>query len=172
MFRLPEHLRIRLKRPFGTLYPTLESVLPIIADRPVYTVGDVVTHRLLRLGIIPAVAIIDGMSMRSPCGKRPHSYAPLIHTRNPAGTITHELIEAIGNALKETPAIIFVEGEEDLAVIPLIIAAPEGGVVLYGQPEEGVVLRLIDGRAKEEAASILSQFLVNGGNNRAAIDFK
>ncbi|MDH7594227.1 MAG: GTP-dependent dephospho-CoA kinase family protein [Methanomicrobiales archaeon] len=163
MFRLPEHLRRQLKRPFGTLYPSLESVLPLIEDRPVYTVGDVVTHRLLRLGITPAIAIIDGMSMRSPCEKRPQAYAPLIHTRNPAGTITHELIEAIGRALKETPAIIFVEGEEDLAVIPLIIAAPDGGVVLYGQPDEGVVMRLIDRRAKQEAESILSQFLMNEG---------
>jgi hypothetical protein len=34
---------------------------------------------------------------------------------------------------------IIVEGEEDLAVIPLICLLPENSLVVYGQPDEGVV---------------------------------
>jgi uncharacterized protein (UPF0218 family) len=33
--------------------------------------------------------------------------------------------------------VIFVDGEEDLAVIPLVIAAPDGAAILYGQPGKG-----------------------------------
>ncbi len=158
MFRLPNRLRDRLRKPFGTLYRDLAEVLPLLSGKAVYTVGDVVTHRLLRLGITPDIAIIDGMSMRSPCVKRPKIKARCLRARNPAGAITAELISAIEDALAHTPAIVMVEGEEDLAVIPLVLAAPEGGVVLYGQPNEGVVMRLIDSVAKAEAQSLFTEF--------------
>ena len=68
------------------------------------------------------------------------------------------LIEALGLALADPPTLIYVEGEEDLAVIPLVMAADEGGVVLYGQPGEGVVVREVDGKAKEKAKEMLALF--------------
>ena len=52
-----------------------------------------------------------------------------------------------------------VDGEEDLAVIPLVIAAPDGAIVLYGQPHQGVVLRTVDCAAKETACNFLSHFI-------------
>jgi uncharacterized protein (UPF0218 family) len=55
--------------------------------------------------------------------------------------------------------VIFVDGEEDLAVIPLVLAAPSGAAVLYGQPGEGVVLRIVDASAKREAETILKAFV-------------
>jgi len=78
--------------------------------------------------------------------------------KNPAGTLTDELIDALGLALADPPTLIYVEGEEDLAVIPLVMAAEEGGVVLYGQPGEGVVVREVDGKAKEKAKEMLALF--------------
>ena len=56
-------------------------------------------------------------------------------------TLTDDLIRALERAINRNPVMIFVEGEEDLAVIPLVIAAPDGAVILYGQPHEEVVLR-------------------------------
>jgi uncharacterized protein (UPF0218 family) len=79
--------------------------------------------------------------------------------KNPAGTITDELVAGIDDAIKNPPATIFVNGEEDLAVIPLVIAAPEGVVVLYGQPHKGVVVRTVDLQAKQEAQELLSHFV-------------
>jgi GTP-dependent dephospho-CoA kinase len=46
-----------------------------------------------------------------------------------------------------------------LAVIPLVIAANEGTVILYGQPGEGVVFRLVDREAKEKARDMLTYFI-------------
>jgi len=43
-----------------------------------------------------------------------------------------------------------VDGEEDLAVIPCVLMAPEGSLILYGQPGEGVVLVETD-KVKETA---------------------
>jgi hypothetical protein len=55
-----------------------------------------------------------------------------------------------------------VEGEEDLAVIPLVLAAPTGALVLYGQPGEGVVLRCVDREARKAARTFLSRFIADG----------
>lgn len=159
MLRLPEAQRDLFKKPFGTLYRGIEELLPRLEGRAVYAVGDVVTHNLLDAGIVPDIAIIDGYTMRTPCTRSPLLKARRMTTKNPAGTITDELVDAIERAVRDPPGVIFVDGEEDLAVIPLVLAAPDGAAVLYGQPGEGVVLRIVDASAKREAESILKVFV-------------
>jgi hypothetical protein len=162
MFVLPTESRQLFKDPFGTLYRDIHSVLPELAGRTVYSVGDVVTHTLQQNGITPAIAVVDGKTMRSPCTMLPDISGSCIHVINPAGTITDELIDALTHAIDHTPVTILVDGEEDLAVIPLVIAAPLASVVLYGQPNEGVVLRVIDDHAKAAAHKLLDQFARTG----------
>ncbi|RPJ54323.1 MAG: DUF359 domain-containing protein [Methanobacteriota archaeon] len=159
MRRLPEEHRSAFQKPFGTLYHTIDQVIPLLAGKIVYTVGDVVTHSLTRRGIVPAVAIIDGHTMRAPCSRTTDLSSRRIVAKNPAGTISEDLVEAVGDAVARPPAVIFVEGEEDLAVIPLVLAAPEGSLVLYGQPREGVVLRVVDDEAKRIAAKLYACFV-------------
>jgi hypothetical protein len=79
--------------------------------------------------------------------------------KNPAGTLTEELIRALDHAIMHPPATVIVDGEEDLAVIPLVIAAPDGAIVLYGQPHQGVVLRRVNKKAKETAHNFLTHFI-------------
>jgi uncharacterized protein (UPF0218 family) len=158
MLRLPEGERHLFKSPFGILYPDIKEIIPLLGNTPVYTVGDIVTYRLLQLGIRPDVAVIDGHTMRVPCNRTPAEYSRRITVPNPAGTLTPELIDALAEAVAHPPALIFVEGEEDLAVIPLVISAPEGAVIVYGQPGKGVVMRAVDGEAKRRASELLSHF--------------
>jgi uncharacterized protein (UPF0218 family) len=82
-----------------------------------------------------------------------------IRVENPPGTITDELTRAIGEAVTSTPVTIFVDGEEDLAVIPLVLAAPDGTIVLYGQPHKGVVLRRVNAEAKSAARALMKHFI-------------
>lgn len=159
MLRLPEVHRDLLKIPFGTLYRDISELLPCIEGRAVYAVGDVVTHNLLGAGVVPDIAIIDGYTMRTPCTCSPLLQARRVTARNPPGTITDELVAAIDDVVRDPPGVIFVDGEEDLAVIPLVIAAPPGSAVLYGQPGEGVVLRIVDASAKRDAEAILDLFV-------------
>jgi len=159
MFRLPEQERHLLKKPFGILYPDVKEALPLLSGKKVYAVGDVVTQRLLHYGIIPALAVIDQRSMRVPCESIPEYRTHRFSARNPAGIITDELIDSIEQALRVEPSLIIVEGEEDLAVIPLVLRAAEGGILLYGQPREGIVLREITPEAKREAEILLSHFI-------------
>ncbi|MDD1655951.1 MAG: GTP-dependent dephospho-CoA kinase family protein [Methanomicrobiales archaeon] len=163
MRRLPEDIRSELKKPFGELYPSLSAILPRLRGHVVYTVGDVVTHHLVRAGVTPDVAIIDGHTMRTPCTRVPSLPCRRIEARNPRGTISDELILAIRDAVAHPPAVIVVEGEEDLAVLPLVLEAPTGALVLYGQPGEGVVLRRVDREARKAARAYLSRFIADGG---------
>jgi hypothetical protein len=158
MFTLPEEHRKLFKEPFGELYKEMEEILPLLATSTVYTVGDVVTHNFQKAGRIPAVAVVDGFTMRSPCNNAPLVSGECVRVRNPAGTLTKSLIEAIGHAVAHPPMTIVVEGEEDLAVIPMVIAAPLGSVVLYGQPNEGVVLRTVTPEAQVLARQFLERF--------------
>ncbi|HIJ05971.1 MAG: hypothetical protein XE11_0178 [Methanomicrobiales archaeon 53_19] len=159
MLRLQDEFRDLFRRPFGILFPDISDVIPLLSGRVVYAVGDVVTDSLLSRGIFPDIAVIDGYTMRSPFLRTPlYAGASHIRVNNPAGMITPDLIAGIERALADPPALVFVDGEEDLAVIPLVIAAPDGVFVLYGQPGEGVVLREIDSAAREEAQVLLSYF--------------
>ena len=159
MFTLPEEHRKLFKEPFGELHHSIEEILPLISRGTVYSVGDVVTHNLQRNGITPAIAVIDGHTMRSPCSHMPALRGECINVKNPAGTLTDDLIRALTYAVLHPPVTITVEGEEDLAVIPLILAAPLGAVVLYGQPHKGVVIRTVNREAQRTAQHLLDHFI-------------
>jgi hypothetical protein len=158
MLTLPEEHRKLFKEPFGDLHRNINEILPLLADQIIYSVGDVVTHNLQNAGITPDVAIIDGFTMRSPCSTQPSPKGSCIRVKNPAGTLTEDLIHAVNNAIASPPVTIVVEGEEDLAVIPVVMAAPLGAIVLYGQPHKGVVLRRVTPEAKLVARQFLERF--------------
>jgi uncharacterized protein (UPF0218 family) len=82
----------------------------------------------------------------------------VIHVKNPAGCITSALSAAAHIAAGSFRVVIQVNGEEDLAVLPLAQAAPEGSLILYGQPGEGVVVLEISPETKKQAADLLDRF--------------
>jgi uncharacterized protein (UPF0218 family) len=159
MLTLPEEHRKLFKEPFGELHQNIEEIIPLLSKGTVYAVGDVVTHNLQKNGITPAIAVIDGHTMRFPCSHMPAHRGECINVKNPAGTLTDELIRALTYAVSHPPVTINVEGEEDLAVIPLILAAPLGAIVLYGQPHKGVVMRTVDTEAQRTAQHLLDRFI-------------
>jgi len=159
MLTLPKEHRKLFKEPFGELHHSIEEIIPLISKSCVYAVGDVVTHNLQRNGITPAIAVIDGHTMRSPCNQMPALRGECINVKNPAGTLTDELIHALTYAVLHPPVTINVDGEEDLAVIPLILAAPIGAIVLYGQPHKGVVMRTVNREAQQTAQHLLDHFI-------------
>ncbi len=155
---LPPERRHHFQAPFGTLYPDFHDVLPLLPGRTVYAVGDVVTRNLLEAGVTPDLVVVDGFTMRAPFAGADKDGQGWIRVRNPAGTITQALEQALKEAVRSKPARIFVEGEEDLAVIPLVLVGEEGALVLYGQPGEGVVVRPIDADARVKAQEYLAFF--------------
>jgi uncharacterized protein (UPF0218 family) len=158
MLKLPEQQRHLFRKPFGTLYPSLDPVLPLLKGRLFFSVGDVVTDYLLRAGYPPAVAVIDGQTMRRPHEGVDVGAFQVIHVKNPAGYITQDLTRAAREAVAALNTVVQVDGEEDLAVLPLALAAPDRSLILYGQPREGVVVLEISPLVKEQTRSLLDRF--------------
>jgi len=176
--RLPEKLREELKKPFGTLYRGNETACIEDAKRDfesptkLISVGDVVTFYLIKSGTIPDIAIVDGMVMRKPAPKEmiEGTKVPeftMTTVINPAGKITEELVRTIQDAMKsDRPTRVFVQGEEDLATLPAIILAPQSSVVIYGQPNEGVVVVNVTSAKKDETRAVLQQMEGNSWKSK------
>jgi len=52
-----------------------------------------------------------------------------------------------------------VEGEEDLLTLVVMVTAPLGSLVVYGQPNEGLVLVEVNGEAREKACLFLENMI-------------
>lgn len=113
-------------------------------------VGDASYENLLSVGVKPHLAILDFMVKRKPYKK----YPAKVTVSNPAGVITSSLWTVIGENL-DSGGIIGVDGEEDLAVIPAVLEADFDDVVLYGQPDEGMVYIKVDEDVKQKIAMLL-----------------
>jgi uncharacterized protein (UPF0218 family) len=160
LVRLPEEVRGELKNPMGPIY-TDGTKLVATVDGPLVTVGDVVTYHVQLAGTRPQVAVIDRQTERTPVEA---TIAEALGSgdvivENPAATITEDLVRALVEGLaSEEPVTILVEGEEDLATLPAILAVPEGGSVVYGQPGEGMVHVRVTAAVKEEVRALLHRF--------------
>jgi len=160
---LPGALRPELKEPLGPIFSDAESLLGAATD-PIITVGDIVTYHLLEAGRVPAVALVDERTERSSVDPEIRAsitgFDRTIPVSNPPGTLTAELLEALGTAIAgagEGPTLVDVDGEEDLATLPAILLAPEGASVVYGQPGEGMVHVPVDRAGTDRARELLSR---------------
>ena len=82
----------------------------------------------------------------------------VIKISNPAATITQALWDAVESAVNDKGSVrIEVNGEEDLATIPCVILAPIGTVIVYGMPNQGLVVARVDEKRKELAQKALAK---------------
>ncbi|MCQ2976484.1 MAG: GTP-dependent dephospho-CoA kinase family protein [archaeon] len=145
MFVLKEDLIHKFKEPLGELFPDFNDALPAIKEAKfLISVGDQTAKNLVDNDIIPDLGIIDGRIQRKDHNHTIITAENILDAENPAGTITKDLWETIEFAINTTlndkeKRFIVVKGEEDLAVLPCILLAPAETVILYGQPNEGLV---------------------------------
>ena len=169
IYKLTPALRDDLKTPFGTLYPGKgESCLAKVVkalDKPpkIISIGDVTTFYLIKAGVVPDMCLVDDQTMRLPVdhevrkGTSHHTFKEL-RVSNPAGVVTQALMDLIKDNMSSTePVRIFVDGEEDLAVIPACLYAPTGSAVIYGQPNEGVVVVKVTEEKRKETKALLDK---------------
>ncbi|BCU70698.1 GTP-dependent dephospho-CoA kinase family protein [Stygiolobus caldivivus] len=162
-FILPNNLRNQLAKPYGILFINDHKLFNFLGARGssrIITVGDVVTRTLLSHNIIPFLPIIDGKTKRKiEVGEE------IISERvvNEAGLIRLSAILKIERLLKSETSrgkVLYVEGEEDLLVIPAVIYGRNGDIVLYGQPNAGVVALVIDNFMRKRVLEIFTKFKV------------
>lgn len=161
---LKPELRRELKNPLGRLIKgtpkqTMKQLNKLIQkNKPPYviSVGDVVSQNILKAGIQPHILIVDGRVMREQTQEINAPDRRRINVKNPAGAIAPQTWNIVDHTLKQkTPTIIAVEGEEDMLTLVAVMKAPLNSLVVYGQPNEGVVAVKVDKTAKHKVNLII-----------------
>jgi len=166
VLRLQESLRAELKEPLGPLYTEAEVLLEDTTE-PLIAVGDVVTAHLLEAGYTPAVALVDERTERAAVEDwvadaiaTAEGFDYQVTVSNPAATLSVALLLALRAAITDADTastLLIVGGEEDLATLPAVLAAPEGATIVYGQPGEGMVRVPVDPDTTARARDLLSR---------------
>ena len=164
-----------LKTPMGQIYSGPEDMPEVAMSSAleslpmkrgsIIAVGDVTVKTLLDMEIVPDIGLIDGMTKRTALSESEivdmDRFDESKQTSNPAGCLTPSLLDSIEEAIfSQNSVVINVDGEEDLAPLYIHCLAPIGSVILYGQPNVGVVSQITTLAVKERCRELLSMFEV------------
>jgi len=163
---LTPKLREKLKAPLGLLIQgsfryTMKKLKELIEEAPpekLIAVGDRVSRNMISKDMPLDVVIIDNKVMRKPIKPVELGTDRTYRVTNPAGTISPEAFKAIKEAVSlEGRSKILVEGEEDLLTLVAVLSAPNGSMVVYGQPKKGIVIVQVTEDSKRRIREILEQ---------------
>lgn len=165
--RLPVALRTRLQQPMGQLFSGTEAdwyvaqqacLVTLHQAQPplVVAVGDIVSQLMREVEGVQTLSVIDYVTRRTKKLEVSASY----DVQNPAGMICEAAAKLIIAHVQDAAAhgTVRIDGEEDLLVIPAVLAAPLGAVVLYGQPDEGIVAITVTEQKKQDVLALAKQF--------------
>ncbi len=165
--KLPDTLREKLHKPFGTIIEDPQAFLKQLPSELIISVGDVTTTNFNKWGIKQKLSIIDFTVERKKSYETIkqlgfHNDEEVFSIHNAPGIITRDVWKAITQVLQQFQTqkqfVIFVEGEEDLFVIPLLLCLPLGYHIFYGQPHVGLVHIVVTLEAKEAMLNIIRGF--------------
>jgi len=157
---LPENLRSVLKQPWEGI---LSEIPEGIDGSKIVAIGDVTVQEFNKKNVGQFLSIVDFLVQRQ---VKFHQLSELglgdqnvQKVKNSHGTITPELFQAIKEAFgNEDKKTILVEGEEDLAVLAVLLIAPLGFRVFYGQPNIGLGQVNVTEANKERAYQLADSF--------------
>jgi hypothetical protein len=157
--------RRELKFPLGLLIEgsfdeTIKKLKKLIEkEKPsmIISVGDAVSESLIKKDVFPNVFIVDNKVMRKPITSFSAEVEETVYVNNPPGTLTEEALREIRRVLKEKKqrVKIIVYGEEDLLTLPAVLYAPENSLVVYGQPQRGIVAVKVTKQEKERVRQVI-----------------
>lgn len=159
---LPENLRSSLQKPWGEV---LNEVPRDIDSSKTVVVGDATAKKFNEKKVNQFLSVVDFLIHRE---IKFHQLSELGFTGeniqkvdNPHGVITPELIQTVKRTFnKRTQTVILISGEDDLAVLPVLLIAPLGFSIFYGQPDEGLVRVEVTEENKEKAYQLVKKFIL------------
>lgn len=166
---LPLELRSELRKPFGKLIFDLSKDQCRPKNGLIATVGDVTTKKFNDLELGQKISVVDFKvgrrkiySTLKDLDFSDSSYKSLkFKIINPPGRITPKLFDVCRKVWSEDKRIIvLINGEEDLAVIPLILTAPLGTSIFYGQPNRGVIKTEVTEVSKRRIYNLIKRFKI------------
>jgi len=166
--KLTENLREEFKKPFGDLLMDISS-LSKDKNNLVITVGDITTKIFNEKSLGQNMSVIDFKVARK---KKFSNISELgfngqekvFKVDNPPGHITSSLFKKLSGIFKSEvrgKVILYINGEEDLTVLPLILLSPLNTIIYYGQSGKGVVKVVVSEESKARAYDLMSQFKVS-----------
>lgn len=169
--QLTEEQRSKLVKPFGDVISDFEGEYKkhSFFKDTLITVGDVITKSCNELGLGQKIAVIDFHTQRKRTATHNRELGfegneKVFAAHNPPSHVSaglFALTKHIFSVLSQYKRIIVeIDGEEDLAVLPFLLAAPLGFIILYGQPNQGVVRVDVTEETKEKAFTTISAFTV------------
>jgi len=160
--RISSEARTYLSKPLGKLYRPdgLEELRDTLykarASFKLASVGDRVTKTLIDWSITPDIAVIDCMERRRPVNIVDESlFNLIIYVDNRRGMVNLSITDIIRKNLARAPILLKVGGEDDLVGIPVIMALDDGDIMLYGQPNEGIVLVEVTSKLKKRLEELI-----------------
>jgi len=161
-FFLPRKLRRELRKIWGIpFFGREKEVVKKIKEfcqrkkfKKIITVGDYCS-----LTLPSDIKIFDGKIKRKEINPPSKFGGGALKCVNPPGTIQKEVWPILKKAIKNNKNV-FVNGEEDLLVIPSVLSAKRGIAVVYGFPGKGVCLIKVTPEIKNVFKELLKKFQV------------
>jgi uncharacterized protein (UPF0218 family) len=159
MVKISDRARNELRKPLGRLVADPAQLLNILGDSKIVTVGDICTLAYLDLGLKPHLAVYDYRYKRMDLEQEKIAKLKEVYPNprtfpNPAGELSDEVVQNAPNLLMLGGSVL-IEGEDDLVALAFINAANEEYLILYGQPDEGIVVVRPDKETKKKIRKIL-----------------
>jgi len=157
-YLLPDELRDELRKIWGIpifgkkkeVAKKFNEILGKKKFKKIITVGDYCS-----LNLPSDIKIFDGKIKREKVKKIPKFS---LRYSNPSGTIQSQSWKILKRAIKKNENV-FVDGEEDLLVIPAVLLSKKNTAIIYGFPEKGVCLIEVSPRIKTILKELLKKFI-------------
>ncbi|MDP3941249.1 MAG: pantetheine-phosphate adenylyltransferase [bacterium] len=166
---LPQSLRTMLQKPFGEIVDAKTIDFSKEEIEHLAAVGDVTVTILNDRNIVPKLRVVDLMVERvrrfKNLAEMGLKHVNLTYTvQNTPGQLSPRVFLVVKEAFEEIKSgktvVLHIEGEEDLTVLPILLHAPIGWVVCYGQPHVGTVKVTVTEEAKKKARAIVEEFTI------------
>ena len=181
IFILPDSIRKKFKTTYGKLFKNTEELRKFkdtfkakFKNKFIICVGDVVSNSMLCEGWDVNLCVYDNKTLRKELRKELRNDYNKYKDKNkknlenfkgkkftvwnPAGMLTEHAFEIVQDALNFKHSLIFVDGEEDLFVIPCVKVCPPDTFLFYGQPNEGIVMVEINMAVQKDIENLFGGF--------------
>jgi uncharacterized protein (UPF0218 family) len=143
----------------------LSELIESVKPKKIISIGDIVSRNILERNLPLNVFIVDNRSMRELIEPIDASVSKVLYLINPAGAISGDSWRIIDEAINSEGLVkVLVEGEEDLLTIVAALLAPVNSMVVYGQPNEGIVVINVTEEVKKEMREIINKMVYEPEN--------
>ena len=161
-FIISEELRDEISKSNGAIC-SAETLSSEYEGYKIVSVGDVTTRVLHEASLKPYLEVVDLKTRRGTEGV--FEPVPGSHKiRNDSGTLSHDLFLLIERLIATGGGRIEIDGEEDLAVIPIIFYSDKNTVVAYGIPNVGMACIKVDSEIREHVKQLIERMEIKCQN--------